>query len=107
SSDLLFEHGAPLRLTPGEELQRHGEMLELLGLRVAHDRLGLGIAFERNALLVPADCFSLFLQGRDHARKCPYLLAQLTWRLVILVGWHSSPPFGHILPPSKESRQLG
>src|SRR5450759_4001758 len=42
----LFEHGAPLRFAPREEFQRHGEVLELLLLRVAHDRLGLGVALE-------------------------------------------------------------
>src|SRR3984893_19230636 len=51
----LFQHCLPLRLAPREELERHGEMLELLLLGVGHDRLRLGVTLERDALLVPTD----------------------------------------------------
>src|SRR5207244_8697615 len=64
-------------------------LLELLLLRLLHDRLCLPVGLDRQALLVPADGLGLLLQGGGHARKGPDLGAQLTGRFVILVSRHS------------------
>jgi len=103
----VFEHDTPFRLASRQELQRHGEVLELLLLRIRHDRPGLRIAFERESLLVPTDRLSLLLEGCDDSRKGPDLLAQLSGWFVVLVGRHGFLPLEHILLPSKESRQVG
>src|SRR3954451_1932845 len=44
---------APQRRAPQQELEIHGEVLELLALRVAHHRDGVPILLDRDALLVP------------------------------------------------------
>src|SRR5947207_1330713 len=68
---------APLRLATQQELEVHPEVLELLQLRVLHDRPRLCVLLEREPLLVPADRLRLLDQRRGHARKGASLLRQL------------------------------
>src|SRR5256885_15079670 len=83
------QHSPPFGFAAGQELERHREVLELLLLGVLHDRLGLRIALERDALLVPTNRFRLLLKRGGEAREGPNLLAQLPWRFVILLSAHS------------------
>ena len=66
-----LEGDAPLRRAPQQELEVHPEVLELLALRVLHDRPRLRVWFERYPLLIPADRLRLFGHRRDHAGECP------------------------------------
>jgi len=50
---------APQRSAPQQELEVHREVLELLALRIAHDRLRLAISLDCQALLVPTERFGL------------------------------------------------
>jgi len=59
----FFEHGLPLRLPARQELERHRKVLELLLLRVLHDRLRLRVMLQGDTLLVPADRFGLLFEG--------------------------------------------
>ena len=66
--------GFPLRShatggAPQQELQIHGEVLELLALGVAHDRPRLAIGLDRNPLLVPTDRLRLLGQRRRGGRR--------------------------------------
>ena len=79
---------APQRRSSEEELEVHGEVVELLLLRVAHDRRRLLVALDRQPLRVPADRLGLLDQRRADARVRPHLLRQLTGWLVVLVGAH-------------------
>src|SRR6185503_10866230 len=56
------------RLLAENEFEVHAEMLELLFLRILHDRFGLGVLFHRNPLLIPVDRLGLLDQRGDHAR---------------------------------------
>ena len=91
----LEEHAlgdlAPARRPPQQELEIHAEVLELLTLGVAHDRGGLGIGLDREALLVPADRLGLFGQRGAEAREGPGLGGQLVGRFVVLVESHRFP----------------
>ena len=60
---------APDRRPAQEELEVHAEVLELLALRVAHDRLRHGVGLDREALLVPADRLGLLGQRGAQAGK--------------------------------------
>src|SRR5205823_12243240 len=51
----LAQDRAPRRCAAEQELEVHAEVLELLLLRVAHDRARRLVLLERDALLVPAD----------------------------------------------------
>ena len=66
---------APDRRAPQQELEVHREVLELLALRVAHDRQRLGVGLDREPLLVPADRLRLLgqrgAQPRERARLAP------------------------------------
>src|SRR6187551_411872 len=57
-----LQHSGPLRLAAAEGLEVHREVLELLALRVLHDRPGVGILLDIQALLVPADRLRLLDQ---------------------------------------------
>ena len=63
-------------------------MLELLQLRVGHDRLRLRVGLEGHPLLVPVDRLGLLRQRRDHPCERPCLRAELRGRLVILLESH-------------------
>src|SRR5947209_8029531 len=56
---------------PEQQLEVHGEVLELLPLSVRHDRACLGIRLDGDALLVPADRLGLFGERRAQPRKRP------------------------------------
>ena len=86
----LLEGDVPLLVAADEELQIHSEVLELLLLRVLHDRARLCILLECEALLVPADRLRLFDQGSAHASKRPGLIRQLGRRFVVLLESHLS-----------------
>jgi hypothetical protein len=81
---------APLRRAPEQELEVHREVLELLLLRVRHDRLGVVVLLDVHALFVPVDRLGFLDQRLDHAREGPRLLRQLLRRLVVLVEAHDS-----------------
>ena len=87
----LFEGDVPLLVAADEELQIHREMLELLLLRVLHDRARLCVLLECEALLVPADRLCLLDQRGAHARKRSGLIRQLGRRFVVLLESHLSP----------------
>ena len=76
---------APERRAAQQELEVHAEVLELLALRVAHDRPRLAVGLDREALLVPADRLGLLGQRGAQARERPRLGRQLLGRLVVLV----------------------
>src|SRR6185436_8833471 len=76
---------APQRGSPEKELEVHREVLELLALRVAHDRARLAVSFDRKTLLVPADRLRLLGQRRAQARERASGVRQLVGRLVILI----------------------
>ncbi|MER8919808.1 hypothetical protein NKI10_07835 [Mesorhizobium sp. M0802] len=86
----FLQFRAPVFLLAQQEFQIHAEMLELLALRVLHDRLGLRVFLDRHALFVPADRLGLFDQRGDHAGKGPHLLRQFFRWLVILIETHLS-----------------
>src|SRR5439155_9711491 len=79
------------RLAAEQELEVHAEVLELLLLRVLHDRARLAVALDREPLLVPADRLGLLDQRRADARESARLLGQLARRLVVLVERHGAP----------------
>ena len=79
---------APRGRPAQQELEVHAEVLELLALRVAHDRAGLGVGLDREALLVPADRLGLLGQRRAQAGERPRLGGQLIGWLVVLVESH-------------------
>src|SRR5439155_19367531 len=79
----------PFRLAPRQELERHGEMLELLLLGIFHDRPGLRIGLQGHGLLVPADRLRLLLRRGGDTGKRPDVGAQIPGRFVILVSRHS------------------
>src|SRR5205807_2882355 len=81
---------APRRSASEQELQIHAEVLELLALRVAHDREGFGVGLDRETLLIPADRFGLLGQRSAQARERPRSLGQLVGRLVVLVETHGT-----------------
>src|SRR5262249_15072924 len=78
-----------------QELEIHAEVLELFALRVAHDCDRIGIGFDCQALLVPAD--RLGLLGQRGAQSCERSRRrrQLVRRLVVLVESHQHPPVGN------------
>ncbi len=75
-----------------EELEAHGEVLELLLLRVLHDRARVLVLLDRHALLVPADRLGLLLERGDHPGERAHLGAELVRRFVVLIGWHEEEP---------------
>jgi ketosteroid isomerase-like protein len=79
---------APERGAPQQELQIHGEVLELLPLCVAHDGLRLAIGLHRQALLIPAERFCLLGERRAETGERSGLVRQLVGRLVVLVEAH-------------------
>src|SRR5947209_3535505 len=78
----------PLRFAPGKELERHREVLELLLLRILHDRVRLAVALEREPLLVPPDRLRLLLERGDDAGESADLGAQFPSGFVILLRRH-------------------
>src|SRR4030095_9108642 len=84
----LLQGEAPFLLAPGEELQVHREVEELLALGVLHDRLRGRILLQREALRVPADRLCFLLQRRDQAGEGSSFLAKLFRGLVVLIGGH-------------------
>src|SRR5689334_17665142 len=84
---------APQGGMPEKELEVHREVLELLALRVAHDRPGLAVGLYGEPLLVPADRLRLLLERCAEAGEGPGFCRQLIRRLVVLVGRHSLHPF--------------
>ena len=76
------------------EFEIHSEMFELLLLRILHDRLGLGILFQRYPLLLPVDRLSFLDRRREHARESACLLGKLFWWFVILFCRHVFAPLG-------------
>ena len=79
---------APERRAAQEEFEIHAEVLELLSLRVAHDRKRLAVGLDGESLLVPADRLGLLGQRGAQPREGPRLGRQLIRWLVILVGTH-------------------
>ena len=79
---------APARRPPQQELEIHAEVLELLALRVVHDRGGLGVGLDREPLLVPADRLGLLGQRRAEARERSRRRRELVGWLVVLVESH-------------------
>jgi hypothetical protein len=55
----LLEGNAPFRGATKQELEVHAKVLELLTLRVLHDRLRVLVFLESDPLLIPADRFRL------------------------------------------------
>src|SRR5256885_16693685 len=84
----LLQGDPPVRRPADQELEVHPEVLELLALRVRHDRLRLGIGLECHPLLVPADRLRLFGHRRDHPGERAPLGAQFFCRFVVLVETH-------------------
>src|SRR5471030_309272 len=64
----------PFRLAAEKKLEIHREVLELLLLRVLHDRARLGVLLDREALFVPVDCFSFLDHREAHPGKRSGLL---------------------------------
>ena len=79
---------APDRRAAQQELEVHAEVLELLALRVAHDRPRLGVRLDRQALLVPADRLGLLGQRGAQTGERARLGRELFRRLVVLVESH-------------------
>src|SRR5674476_1070068 len=84
----FLELGPPFWLAAEQEFQIHSKVLEFFLLGSLHDRLGLGVFFQRDTLFVPADGLGLLDQGRAHASEGACFLGQFVWRLVILVETH-------------------
>src|SRR5579871_434869 len=63
-------------------------MFELLALRVAHDRSGLLVGLDGEALLIPTDGFGLLGERGAHAREGAGLRGKLVGGLVVLVKAH-------------------
>ena len=84
----FLELSLPLWLAAEQEFQIHSKVLEFFLLGSLHDRLGLGVFFQRDTLFVPADGLGLIDQGRAHASEGACFLGQFVWRLVILVETH-------------------
>ena len=89
----FFKKNSLQNLTPrgfpaAEEFEVHAEMLELLLLRVPHDRPGLFIFLDRDALFVPANCLRLFRKRSNHTREGAHLSRKFIGRLVILSSCH-------------------
>jgi ketosteroid isomerase-like protein len=80
----------PQRRAPQQELEIHGEVLELLALCVAHDGLRLAIGLDRQALLIPAERFGLLGKRRAETGEGSGLVRELVGRLVVLVEAHVS-----------------
>ena len=78
----------PQRRAAQQELEVHAEVLELLALRVAHDRPRLAVGLDGDALLVPADRLGLLGQRRAQPGEGAGLAGELLGRLVVLVETH-------------------
>src|SRR5256885_1256354 len=91
--EYVLEDNAPLGSAAQQELEIHPEMLELFALGVPHNRSCVTILLDREALLIPADCFGLLDQRRDHAREGSGLRGELGGGLVVLVKSHRVAPW--------------
>jgi hypothetical protein len=60
-------------------------VLELLALRIAHDRSRFAIGLDREALLIPGDRLGLFGERSAEPCECPRLLRQFVLGVVVLV----------------------
>ena len=88
---------APQRDRAQQELHVHAEVLELLALRVAHDRVRFAVRLDREALLIPADRLGFLGQRRAEPGERARLGRELARRFVVLVGRHAG-----ILPPRED-----
>src|SRR5262249_29491049 len=89
--DLAPEGGAAQ-----QELEVHRKVLELLALRVAHDRPGVLVGLDRETLLVPPDRLGLLLKRGAETGEGPRLGRQLVRWLVVLIGSHASILSEHV-----------